>query len=305
MWKRCAGPIASLAVFVLAGCQTALPRVAYDPATMDPVALDPHYPPAMEPVTIGSQGAKLYGILYLAQGAGPHPTAILLHGYPGNERNLDLAHAIRRAGWNTLFFNYRGSWGSGGTFSIAHALEDVGAALAFLRSADTARRYRIDARRLTVIGHSLGGYLAMEAAAAYPAIRCAASLAGANLGQFGEMARRSETFAKELANYIDTAASVVGVDGKASVARWRDNAPDYDLRRLVPRLAGKTMLLVGAQGDDIVPLEQHHRPLVRTLTEYRHPALTVRILDTDHVFSSQRIALARLVIAWLGERCVE
>ena len=50
---------------------------------------------------------------------------LLLHGFPGNERNLDLAQALRRAGWTVVFFHYRGAWGSGGDFSFAHVLEDV------------------------------------------------------------------------------------------------------------------------------------------------------------------------------------
>jgi uncharacterized protein len=32
-----------------------------------------------------------------------------------HQRNLDLAHAMRRAGWNVVFFHYQGAWGSGGT----------------------------------------------------------------------------------------------------------------------------------------------------------------------------------------------
>ena len=32
---------------------------------------------------------------------------ILLHGFPGNERNLDSPQALRRAGMNVLFFDYR------------------------------------------------------------------------------------------------------------------------------------------------------------------------------------------------------
>ena len=34
---------------------------------------------------------------------------ILFHGLPGNEQNLDLAQAIRRANWNVLTLHYRGS----------------------------------------------------------------------------------------------------------------------------------------------------------------------------------------------------
>jgi predicted alpha/beta-fold hydrolase len=42
---------------------------------------------------------------------------ILFHGLPGNEQNLDLAQAIRRANWNVLTLHYRGSLGSPGTYS--------------------------------------------------------------------------------------------------------------------------------------------------------------------------------------------
>jgi pimeloyl-ACP methyl ester carboxylesterase len=50
---------------------------------------------------------------------------VLLHGLPGNERNLDLAQAVRRAGWTVVTFNYRGSWGSPGHYSFAGDLKDT------------------------------------------------------------------------------------------------------------------------------------------------------------------------------------
>ena len=286
-----------------AGCQTPAPRTDLDPVFMDPATVDRAYPPAMEPVVIRSQGAKLNGIVYVAEGAGPHPAVILLHGYPGNERNLDLAHAIRRAGWNVLFFHYRGAWGSEGRFSIEHAIEDVHAAVAFMRSAEFSRKYRIDPDRLAVIGHSMGGYVAVEVVAADPLLRCGASLAGANLGKFGELAQQSSEFASQLADYIDDANAIVGHAGKAAVARWMAHAHEYDLRRLVPKLAGKSLLLIGAEGDTIVPLDQHHEPLVEALRKSGHGDLTVETLDSDHVFSSRRIALAHIVINWLNNRC--
>src|SRR5216110_767038 len=60
---------------------------------------------------IPSAGSLLQGFMYKANGSKPHPTLILLHGYPGNERNLDLAQTVRAHGWNVVYFNYRGSWG--------------------------------------------------------------------------------------------------------------------------------------------------------------------------------------------------
>ena len=34
-------------------------------------------------------------VMYTAQGGGLHPTLLLLHGFPGNEQNLDLAQTSR------------------------------------------------------------------------------------------------------------------------------------------------------------------------------------------------------------------
>jgi predicted alpha/beta-fold hydrolase len=57
---------------------------------------------------VPSHGVAINGLACLPAGAGPHPVFILLHGLPGNEKNLDLAQAVRRAGWIAVTFNYRG-----------------------------------------------------------------------------------------------------------------------------------------------------------------------------------------------------
>jgi pimeloyl-ACP methyl ester carboxylesterase len=104
-------------------------------------------------------------LMFVAAGEGPKPTLLLLHGLPGNERNLDLAQAVRRAGWNVLTFTYRGAWGSEGTFSIQHAVADSAAALAYLRSPRANATFNIDTSRIVVAGHSMGGYMAAHVAA--------------------------------------------------------------------------------------------------------------------------------------------
>jgi predicted alpha/beta-fold hydrolase len=64
----------------------------------------------MEVLHIPSGGVEINGVAYVAAGAGPHPVLVLFHGLPGNEKNLDLAQAVRRAGWTVVTLNYRGSW---------------------------------------------------------------------------------------------------------------------------------------------------------------------------------------------------
>ena len=138
--------------------------------------------PSMDAVAIPSHGARLNGLIYRAAGDGPHPVAVFFHGFPGNEKNLDLAQAVRRAGWDAVYFDYRGSWGSGGTFSLANSLEDVAAVLAWLRAPANASKYRLDASRVAIVGHSFGGWLALLGARREPPQVCVAAIAAWNVG---------------------------------------------------------------------------------------------------------------------------
>ena len=88
----------------------------YDPVTQDPPQSDGKFPASVRTFVVDSHGSKLIGSILIAAGEGTHPTVIMLNGFPGNDTNTDIAHAIRRAGFNVVHFNYRGSWGSGGIF---------------------------------------------------------------------------------------------------------------------------------------------------------------------------------------------
>jgi len=80
---------------------------------------------------------------------------VICHGLAGNEKNLDLAQAVRRAGWNAVTFNYRGSWGSPGKFRFAQNLEDADAVLAYLREPANAAKLGVDPKRIALAGHSM------------------------------------------------------------------------------------------------------------------------------------------------------
>ena len=147
----------------------------------DPVH-DKTNPAAIESMQISSQGSLLNALVYVAAGPGPHPVVVLLHGFPGNEKNLDLAQAIRRAGWDVLYFNYRGSWGSSGDFSFTHSMEDTQAVLAYLRVPSEAKKLRADSERIVLIGHSLGGFVAAYAGAQDPKVEAVGLISAANLG---------------------------------------------------------------------------------------------------------------------------
>ena len=108
-------------------------------------------------IEITSHGAIMNGMLYRPSGIGPFPLVVLMHGLPGNEQNLDLAQALRRAGWAVMTFHYRGSWGSEGQFSIDNVIEDAKVAVAHSADPTVSKAWNIDPARIVVIGHSMGG----------------------------------------------------------------------------------------------------------------------------------------------------
>jgi dipeptidyl aminopeptidase/acylaminoacyl peptidase len=272
-----------------------------DPVTSDPALPDPEYPAALLGTPLRSRGALMNGIAYLAAGAGPHPTVILLHGYPGEERNLDLAQAIRRSGWNVLFFHYRGAWGSEGSFSFGGALEDVGAAVALVSSPEFAASHRADPERVALVGHSMGGFLALTAGAELAAVDCVTSLAGANLGL---MRAPDPAAAHSAAARLDAMSGpIAGTTGAQLVAEIAAGGERFDTRRRAATLARKPVLLVAGARDRVTPPELHHEPLVAALREAGAAQLRALTLDADHAFSPARIALARAVVGWLADAC--
>src|ERR1035438_5201840 len=125
---------------------------------------DAAHPAAMAVLHIPSHGVLINGLVYQPAGAGLHPTLVICHGLPGNEKNLDLAQAVRRAGWNAVTFNYRGSWGSPGSYRFAQNLEDADAVLAYLREPANAAKLGVDTHRIAIAGHSMGGWVVAHTA---------------------------------------------------------------------------------------------------------------------------------------------
>ncbi len=193
-------------------------KAACSPAavTADPTPVDTAYPPVMRAVLIPSAGVRLNGVLYVAQGRGAHPTVVFLHGFPGDEKNADLAQAVRRAGFNALVFYYRGAWGSPGIYSYSHALEDVSAALSWLREPATADSMRVDPERLILVGHSFGGFVALYTAATTEKVAAVAALAPVDLGTRGATMRDPGAFAKGVQRRGAQLGALRGTSGERS-----------------------------------------------------------------------------------------
>jgi pimeloyl-ACP methyl ester carboxylesterase len=255
-------------------------------------------PASTTPVTFESGGETLLGVLHLPGGPGPHPVAVLLHGFPGNERNFDLAHALRRAGYAALVFHYRGSWGVGGSWSWGNLIEDAARVVSAVREEEFAARHRLDPARLGVVGHSVGGYTALRTAAADPAVGAVASVAAFDLGA-GAAATRDDPGerARYAAAFDDGLLPLRGTSGAALVDEMEAIGSEAGLATLAPGLGDRPVLLVGAGRDAIAPPEAHHVPVVEAYAALPH--LEHHLFPTDHALADHRVALARTVAAFL------
>jgi len=276
---------------------TSLPAQDVPAAVIADSAPDATHPATMVVAAIQSGDATMNGVLYVASGAGPHPTLLLLHGLPGNEQNLDLAQAVRRAGWNVLTMHYRGSWGSGGAFSFTHAFEDVHSALAWLRVPANAAKGRVDTGRLAVAGHSFGGVLAAHAAATDRAVIGTAMISAWNLGAFAAAAkaRGDEGRAAFERSMADNRESLAGCTPASLCDDAFANAAAWNFRDRAQALADRPLLLVSSR-DGNGPESQALGKLVRAAGG---KAVTEQAFPTDHSFNDHRIALAGALVRWL------
>jgi uncharacterized protein len=274
---------------------------AQSPITTDPTP-DKSNPAAMQSFQLHSHGALLNAFVYIASGPGPHPTVILLHGFPGNEKNLDLAQSIRRAGWNVLYFNYRGSWGSPGDFSFSHCIQDVQSAIDYLRDPANAKKLRVDPTHLVLIGHSMGGFMTIQGAANDPAIKALATISAAdfNAGRLQSLpADQHDTAVKAMATHLadEGMAPLVGTSPESLANEIIANAAAWNFTAAVPKL-GTRHILVLTSDDGLAPA---NHAFVEALHKAGNQQVNEIHMPTDHSYSDHRIALQQAILDFLKQ----
>jgi len=258
------------------------------------------FPATMETFQIPSHGVGLNALMYVAEGPGPHPVVVLLHGFPGNEKNLDLAQDIRRAGWDVLYFNYRGSWGTLGNFSFGNSIEDVASAVAYLRQPDNAKLLRLDPNRIVLIGHSMGGFMAVEGGAADPTIMAVGLISAADMpGRIPEqLAKEAEpAFTQKYAAALadEGMAPLAGCTPEGLVRELIANASAWRFSSKVDALKSRPTLVVSS--DD--GLKKMDDDFAAALQKAGNERVTSAYFPTDHAYSNKRIELSAAVRKWL------
>jgi pimeloyl-ACP methyl ester carboxylesterase len=245
---------------------------------------DKSAPASMVQLSVPSHGENLLGVFYLAEGSGLHPTAIVMHGFPGYEQNLDIAQALRRAGWNVMAVHYRGSWGVKGNFSFAHVTEDADAEVAFLLDPAIQAKYRIDANRIALVGHSMGGFAVASAGAHNPRVAAVVMISAWNIaGPFATFVQGQTK--NDLAPLAGCTAETLGHEVFQSRAT-------LNFLSFASALASRPVTIITSD-DGLTP---DNDKLLSALEKAGDRHAKGLHIATDHSYSDHRIALQQAVL---------
>jgi len=264
-------------------------QVVTDSITLRDIEWDKTSPATLKELQISSNGSLMQGFIYKANGKQKHPTLLLLHGYPGNERNLDLAQVVRAHGWNVIYFNYRGAWGGQGKFGFENCVQDVVNVVSFCKKYQDS--LQIDTTNIVLFGHSMGGWVCLKAVQQLPSIKKAFALSTWDI--YGDLKdAHSET---ELIKKAATGGEyfVLNSSIKEIFTPLLTKPAYFDLANDGIALANK----------QIIMLDEHpfNKKIADAIKKENKAYFDYQVWQTDHPFSNKRIALMKLVLSFLDK----
>jgi uncharacterized protein len=259
-----------------------------DSIVLRDITWDKSSPAGFIELAIPSGPSTMQGFIYKANGAQKHPTLLLLHGFPGNERNLDLAQVVRAHGWNVIYFNYRGSWGSQGKFSFKNCVEDVVNVVGFCKKYQDS--LQIDTSNIVLFGHSMGGWVCLKALQKLPNVKKGFALSTWNIyGDFKNVKTKQQINDKVKAEGGDI--FVLNTPTKV-IFESVVNEPNYF------NLANDARALSDKQ---IIMLDEHsyNKEIAASIKNSNKSYFDYEVWQTDHPFTNKRISLMNMVLAFL------
>lgn len=163
----------------------------------------------------------------------PWPGIVVLHGASSRKENhADFARSAAAAGWAAVSFDQRGHGESADELTPA-ALGDVARMARML-----AEREQVDAGRICARGSSMGGLMAIHAAATSELLAGVIAICPASERGLADGFRRGSFEMR------------CGASARQAMVAW---LAELDLREAVRLLASKPLLLAHAAGDEQVP----------------------------------------------------
>lgn len=264
-------------------------------------------------ITINRNGVFLKGKFFIADGEGIFPTVILLHGFPGNEKDvLGIGNKLSNAGLNALTFTFSGTFQSQGEYSWQNSQNDIKAAYDFINQSDNIRKYKIDTSLIYIGGYSNGGGMALTYAANHTEIKAVFSIAGTDLGEFLDEYARNPEVQEILDNAYDRLSVPTGPVRFAKGGTLKEMEemnfneinPTFHLKNCTSLLAQKDILLIGGWDDyfgsvENAVIDDFILPFYRALQKENAKNIKIVAFQDNHTFQKSREDIANVIIEWI------
>lgn len=265
----------------------------------------------IQKVEISSDGIQLNAYMYQAKGDSLKPTIVWCHGNPSSKEEGESKFAMRLndQNINVLRFNYRGLWGTEGTYTPGNCHRDLKNVLDFVLSKNNCEKYKIDTSRIIVAGYSHGANIAMVSALHDNRIKEVFCL---GLGDFSYIARQFFNHDNpEIKKFNQMALDGIwggNTSGQGKYARDFDkyvmdlmfNNYKYDFVAQADKLKEKRIYIIVGMNDLTGPIENHFFPLYRKLKAMNHPDFEYDITMSDHSFRELYDgSLSKMIAKWI------
>lgn len=213
---------------------------------------------------------------------------VMLHGFPGihSKQNREIAEVIAdRTGNRTEVFLYSGLGVAPGVFSFRKCISDVEARVAEILEESSSTK-------ISLIGHSWGGYLALRLASIY-ASRLEKLVLMSPLLEFPneEVARHGLKAYKHEYPQLNFGDLDALADELSNIAN--ENTP-FDLIATIPEEID--VLFLQAKNDEITP----DANAIKALEYFKRPPI-FEFVETDHSFVGDRPRIARRIAEFLAD----
>ncbi len=211
---------------------------------------------------------------------------LFLHGYPGSQKNYDIAEHLALKGFECTVMHYRGAWQSPGRYSLVAIYQDVETVLNFLKSKGS------DHKSISLVGASWGGFVALEIFAKNPNLRKVVLLAPfINIGSDEKALQTGVRFL-----YSITKPAIQNYEKEDLEKDLRTIAEMYNPLKKLSDLEGRKVLIIHGEKDTICPIEYS----VKVKSLFKTPARLYRLEDQDH-FLHTRETLFDFCFSFLKE----
>jgi acetyl esterase/lipase len=185
-------------------------------------------------------------------------------------------------------------------FSFSNSIEDTVAAIAYLREPANAARLRSDPKRIALVGHSMGGFMAAYAGSHDPAILGVGMISAANLAYMGLAGTGNEPGANipQIAAALEREdiLPLAGCTGESLAKELVANGRKWNFVDYATLFGNRPLLLVTSE-DGLAPFSAM---LAKGVRQQGGTHLTEVHFPTDHSYSDHRIALQVAVLNWLA-----